>query len=229
MKRGQGSILLFAQKQIPYKNMPNQLPKISIILLAAGASSRMNGRDKLLEKIDGIPLLSRIETACLNSQAYETIVVLPPDNAQRASLISPRAKPVFNPDWQNGMASSLRFGLGQVDANSKAAMVVLADMPDVETQHIDLLIRAFQQAQAPSIIRASSEIGKPGHPVLFDRAFFGQLAKMSGDTGARDFLKAQQNVVQLVVLPGTAANTDLDSPDDWARYHALRQPLIKNG
>lgn len=105
-------------KEIPSRPQPRgggahspARPVVSAVLLAAGASSRMGGRDKLLECIDGEPLLRRAARALLASRADETLAVLrPEDDARRAALEGLDVKIVENPGAAEGMASSIRAG-----------------------------------------------------------------------------------------------------------------------
>ncbi len=196
----------------------------SIILLAAGASSRMLGVDKLREQIDGIPLLGRIHTACLASRADEVIVVLRPCDALRRSTLSPKAKVVENPESVQGMASSIRVGMTALDARCQAVVLVLADMPDVTAQDMNALMAAYAPDVGRSICRAKTANGVVGHPVLFGKAHFAELAALHGDVGARPVVAANAKAVVEVSTKGEGARVDLDTPADWATYRRRNIP-----
>jgi len=200
----------------PHPNTAN----IVILLLAAGASSRMRGRDKLVEKINGVPLLRRVALACVTSGAAEVRVILRPQDTARRHALAGLPLVIFeNPDWRAGMATSLKCALAP---NADGVLVVLGDMPDIRAQDLDALIAAYQPETGKTICRATDAAGNPGNPVLIGRAHFGALGRLEGDTGARAIIGANRGAVHLVALPGLAAQTDLDTPEDWAAYRDAR-------
>ncbi len=226
-RMGVGGLL----KEIPTRAQPRagkgveqvpSRPRVSAILLAAGAARRMRGRDKLLEPLaDGRPVLRHAAEAALASQAGEVVVVLPPGGEARlAALRGTDPRIIEAPDWAEGMAASLRAGLAAVDAEADAVVVLLADMPEVGARDIDRLIAAFDPAEGRDICRAVAGDGTPGHPVLFGRRFFETLSGLTGDRGAREVLREARDFVTDVPTPGRGAVTDLDTPEDWAAWRA---------
>ena len=196
-----------------------EMPFITVILLAAWASARMSGTDKLLSQINGTPLLRRIAVACCDSQAASVLVTLPAAHqARAASLVGLPVQIAPVKDSAQGMSASILAGLAAMDRRSQAVMLVLADMPDVTTTMLDDLITAFAKASPDQILRAATETGQPGHPVLFGKRYFHALQQITGDAGARAVLKAHADKIQLVKTPGDAAVTDLDTPADWQAY-----------
>ncbi len=191
--------------------------RVSIVLLAAGASTRMRGKDKLMRKIDGTPLIRRIARECCESTAAEVIVVLRDADRQRAKELADFSVTIVNnPDWATGMASSLVAGLSNVANETDAIMVLLADMPDIRQREIDLLIQTYEVSSA-EIVRASSG-GIGGHPILFSNTLFDEIRDLSGPNGARDVIKKHAKAIQLVDIGDMSATTDLDTPEDWAEY-----------
>ncbi len=190
---------------------------VEIILLAAGASRRMGGRDKLLESAGGEALIRRVARAALASDAGQVHVVVPAGcSGRRAALDGLGVRVVENPGAAEGMAASIRVGVCAVSGQAGAVIVALADMPDLTGRDYNALIRAW--AETGRICRAATAEGVPGHPVLFPRRFFGGLARLSGDRGARAVLTRAADEVRLVRLPGQRAGTDLDTPQDWQRW-----------
>ena len=195
-------------------------PRIAAILPAAGASSRMKGADKLLELIDGIPLLRRSASALCSDVITKTLAVLPKqDAARRKALDGLGLHIIDNPAPESGMGGSLALAMRALPPETDAVLIHLADMPDITSDHVATLCAAFSPDAPRCILRAASE-GRPGHPVLFGRAHFGDLARLRGDRGARDLIAANREHLRLVPLPGRAALTDLDTPEDWAAYRA---------
>lgn len=193
--------------------------KIAAVLLAAGASSRMHGQDKLLKEIDGIPLIRRAALTCIASQATETIVVLSEGNEDRKqALAGLNLHIVENHEAETGMASSIRRGVQACNERFQALVLVLGDMPDVRATDIDALISAFNPERGATICRAVTSSGKPGHPVLFGADHFAALLALGGDSGAKAVVEAKSKHVKNVITSEEGARTDLDTPEDWERY-----------
>lgn len=217
-------------KEIPSRPEPRaggarapKRPFVSAVLLAAGASSRMGGRDKLLEEIDGALQIARAARALRESRADEVVVVLGPgQDARRAALSGLGVRVVDNPSAAEGMASSIRTGVAALAPQADAVVLALADMPDVGSTHIDRLIAAFDPEEGRAIARAAAEGGAVGHPVLFGRRFFETLARLKGDQGARAVLEEHADLVETVSTPGRGAVVDLDTPEAWAAWRAAR-------
>lgn len=198
---------------------------IAGILLAAGASMRMRGRDKLLEDVDGMPLLAHMIAIAEASRLSSLHVVLPPKSVNPARhVIATEHNIVVSKNSADGMAESLRAGMAAVPPDADGVMVLLADMPLLQTDHIDQLIARFRQGR---IVRAVTDDGEPGHPVLFAKSYFDDLAKLRGDEGARSVLRGAGADVMDVAISGKAATLDLDTPEDWAlwRTRSSRQEL----
>lgn len=196
---------------------------IPVLLLAAGHSSRMRGRDKLLEPVDrGIPLLvDRIETAL--GCAQPVFVTLPPraDAPRRWQLAEDRAVTVIPvPDAGQGMARSIAAGIAALPENAVGVMLLLADMPDLTGKDILDMLAEFD---GDRILQGSTASGTPGHPVVFPARDFAALQALTGDLGARDVLKANRFRLRPVALPHDHARTDLDTPEDWERWRASRR------
>lgn len=194
-----------------------QTERLPILILAAGSSSRMRGRDKLMELIDGVPLLRRSAMRAL-ATGHPVFVTLPAlDHPRAYSLEGLHVQTIAVPDAVEGMNASLRRGLEAV-ADAKAAMILLADLPDLETAHLDQVFAARLAQPDASVWRGATETGAPGHPTLIDRSLFARIMALTGDVGAQPVLRTARTV--LVPLPGQAARRDLDTPEAWAEWRA---------
>ncbi|MBE0452328.1 MAG: nucleotidyltransferase family protein [Roseovarius sp.] len=189
---------------------------VAVLLPAAGASRRMRGRDKLLEVVRGRALLRERAEVALSVSA-DVLVTLPPGGGPRAAVLEGLPVARLNvPDAAEGMAASLRAGAEWVQARGASAlMVLLPDMPDLTAGNLKTVLQAFDEK---TILRATSEDGRPGHPVIFPAALLPELAILSGDEGARALLRDRP--VTLLPLPGERAITDLDTPEAWAAWRA---------
>jgi len=191
----------------------------TILLLAAGQSSRMRGRDKLLEAIDGQPLLRLMAgRACKAGVAVR--VVLGPDHAARHAALADLSVDIVTATQSDGMAASIRAGVAGLKG---PVLIVLADMPEITAQ--DLYLMVSLGAHAPTaILQAASPAGTPGHPVLFPADLLPDLSQLRGDQGAKAVLTKQAARVTLLPLADARATVDLDTPEDWAAWHAKRRP-----
>ncbi len=215
-------------KEIPSRPEPRgggaeapRRPVIAAILLAAGGSTRMRGTDKLLQPIDGQPLIRRVAEQVLAAGIDELCCVLrPEDQAREAALAGTAATITHNARAADGMATSIAAGLAAIAPRADAALIVMADMPEMRAVDIDRLIAGFDPGENRAIVRAVAPDGTPGHPVLFGRRFFEALRALDGDTGARTVVAEHPDFVVDVVVEGDRALTDLDTPEAWEKWRA---------
>jgi CTP:molybdopterin cytidylyltransferase MocA len=192
-----------------------------ILIPAAGASRRMRGADKLLEDIDGEPVLRR--TARIASEAAPVLVTLPDTGpllpARRAALAGLGARILPVADAHEGLAASLRAGAREIGA-AEGMMILMPDMPEVTADDLHRLAAAFA-ADPTRPLRAATEDGtEAGHPVILPRRLMQEVAVLNGDRGARIVLEGE--TVRVLPLPGRRAVTDLDTPEDWEAWRAGR-------
>lgn len=189
---------------------------MALVLLAAGASSRMGARDKLLEIIETETLLRRQARAALTAGLGPVAVTLPPDRPLRAAALAGLAvMPLPVPEAATGMSASLRAAADW--AQGHALMVIPADMPDLTSEDFRSLANAFD-GETP--LRACTADGMPGHPVLFPAYLLPLFGALCGDDGARTILR--DHPPRLHPLPGQNALTDLDTPQDWDAWRTGR-------
>ena len=123
------------------------------------------------------------------------------------------------PDAALGLSASIRAGVRA--AGARPVLVLLADLPEITTDDLSLLLA--RHAVAPDLIlRATAADGTPGHPVLFPEWALPGLSALTGDNGARDLLQQNRARTEMVALPARHAVTDLDTPEDWAAWRAAR-------
>jgi molybdenum cofactor cytidylyltransferase len=217
-------------KEIPARPQPRRIGgaakgKVAIIMLAAGQSRRMRGRDKLLEKVGEVTMLEHAAKAALGSKADVVFLALPPQaDARRARLAGLAVRPINAPDFAEGMGGSLRNAMAHIGLGYSAVIVALADMPEVTPAHYDALIKAYNPDQNHEICRAETENGTRGHPVLFGHRFFEALGDSTGDTGGKAVVRSNQDFVLNVPTLGQGAALDLDTPEAWDAWRAGRAP-----
>ena len=119
---------------------------------------------------------------------------------------------VHNPDYAQGLSTSLARGLAAVPESADGALVCLGDMPRIKAQHLDRLIDAFNPVEGRAICVPTYE-GKRGNPVLFARRFFREMATIAGDVGARHLIGEHGELVAEVEIGDEGVLIDVDSPD----------------
>lgn len=187
---------------------------IPILLLAAGASSRMGGRDKLLEEVEGEPLLALLAERAL--VCGPTFVTLPTKDHPRRSVL-PTEIDIVVVDGQ--MSDSIRAGIDALPEDAEGVIILPADMPYITTTDIQDIQNAARTSGAP-IVRATTSDGRAGHPIYFAASEFTNLKSLTGDRGAFRLLKGRDTDIVLVPLDGDRARFDLDTPEDWVAFHA---------
>lgn len=197
---------------------------IAILIPAAGASSRMRGRDKLTEQVEGLPLLRRQAMRAIETGAHVCVTLPDYDHPRAKSLAGLPVQLVAVPDSDLGMSASIRRGVGLLPRGLKAVIILPADMPELESDDISRLIDGFRATPFPMLQQATAEDGTPGHPVLFPEDCFMALQQLTGDQGAREILQINRHRLRHVALPGERALTDLDTPEAWAEWRAERIP-----
>lgn len=204
---------------------PQQAPRVAVLVLAAGRSTRMGGPNKMLADANGAPLVVHAVKGALESQAVEIVVVLGhmADQVRTAiELAIPgrsRLRFVTNPDFAEGLSTSVRTGIGALSSNADAAIVQLGDMPGVGADLLNRLIAAFSPIEGRSIC-VPTVAGKRGNPVLWARRFFPEMVMLSGDSGAKHLIGEHADLVCEVEMAGAAAITDIDTPEALAAWRA---------
>jgi CTP:molybdopterin cytidylyltransferase MocA len=198
---------------------------IVTLIPAAGASSRMGGRDKLLETIKGETILARTARIACEAKLGPVLVTLrPKDRARRKALRSSDVE-LLELDASEGMSASLRLGAKiaqqkimahrEDDYEYSGMMVLLPDMPEISTDDLMELDHTFQATGGPCV-RATTQDGAPGHPNIFPVNVLYEFDSLSGDRGAASMFETER--VVLHALTGERARLDLDTPDAWAAW-----------
>ena len=198
------------------------VPTVHILIPAAGASSRMQGRDKLLEPVGRGTLLRHVVEVALATTAPVVVALPPGADSRRSALADLAARLVEVTDAGLGMAHSMIGGLAAIrtEAGPEDGLLVLpADMPEFTAPALADLISRFR-AEPELIFRGGTVDGQPGHPVIFPRDLWPELERLAGDEGGRSVLQRHRDRVRVIPLPGPMSILDLDTPADWAAWRA---------
>ncbi len=192
---------------------------VAILLLAAGSSTRMRGSDKLLEEVDGVPILRRQAKTALATGAH-VIVALAPNRRKRCqTLAGLRLQRIVIENAAQGMGMSIGVATAALPDSIKAVAILPADMPEITARDLGKVLAA--SAEFPNrVVRGMSSSGVPGHPVVFPSRLFPMLTRLRVDEGGWSILKREK--VLGVALPANHALTDLDTPEAWAAWRIRR-------
>ena len=197
------------------------MPDVAAVVLAAGTASRF-GAPKQLADLGGLPLVAHVVRAAQSAGIPHPIVVTGAAGDQVAAAVIPLGAVIAaNPRYADGQSTSLAAGIAAVPDSADAAIVLLGDQPEVSPEVIASVIEAFAASRAPIVAPVYGAI--LGNPVLFRRDLFPGLLAITGDEGARSFIRARMAEVHRVHVPGDAPPPDIDTREDYlaamAKHH----------
>jgi molybdenum cofactor cytidylyltransferase len=189
--------------------------RIAGLVLAAGRSLRMAPRNKLLEPIGGEKMVRRAAATALAGGATPVIVVTGHEAAAVADVLRGLdVTIVANPDYADGLSTSLRAGLQALPQGIDGALILLGDMPEVETSVLAALMAAFTSESA---ICVPVRHGRRGNPVLWGSAYFAEMMQLTGDSGAKPLMARHATHLIEIEVATDSIFEDVDAPEDLAR------------
>jgi molybdenum cofactor cytidylyltransferase len=198
-------------------------PMISAIVLAAGKSERM-GRPKALLTLRGKTFLQTILDAITQSGIVQTVVVIGHHRDQIETCVTVPATIVFNPDYEQGMITSLQAGIRSLQAGTSGTLLFLVDHPLVDPDTIDKLIANA----APDRITVPTFDGRRGHPVLFGSMILQEILALSPFQGANIVVRKDPSRIVQVSVNSPGILVDVDTPEDFqklkSQYESRRPP-----
>lgn len=184
---------------------------IAGIVLAAGESRRMGKRNKLLETINNRPLITYAIDALILAKIDPIIVVTGYESRLLKKCLNNKELTfMHNPNFKDGMSTSLKVGISALPDHVEGAIISLGDMPLINSLQICSLIEKFNPQNNRTIIIPTSK-GKHGNPVLLGSVYFPDLLNLTGDTGAKKLISNFKKEVCEVEC-GSAVITDVDDP-----------------
>lgn len=192
--------------------------RTGIVILAAGASTRM-GRPKQLLEYQGKNLLNRTIDTALSIHPKAVCVVLGANSEKILPTIDLKAN-VFiaiNNDWEKGMGSTLSMGLQTLlsrEPTLDAVLLLVIDQPSVSEDLLKEMIKVFQSHKGKII--AAQYADTLGVPAIFDQCFFSRLVHLDPETGAQKIIRSQ--LEDCVPFPFPEGKMDLDTPEDWQKW-----------
>ncbi|NUK03984.1 nucleotidyltransferase family protein [Streptomyces lunaelactis] len=199
-----------------HQAQPPKEPIVAGLLLAAGGGRRLGGRPKSLLTHRGRPLVEHAVRVLREGGCDPVHVVLgaASDRVRKEAELSGCVL-VDNPEWEEGMGSSLRAGLESLAATAAdAALVSLVDQPGIGAAAVARIRAAYR---SPDSLAAAAYGGERGHPVLFGANHWTDIAASAvGDRGARAFLKEHESSLALIECGDIAEAYDIDTAEDLA-------------
>lgn len=196
----------------PYDSL-DRVHSIAVVILAAGASSRM-GHHKLLLPIGGKPLIAWSVQAACASLASEVLIILGRDaSAVQAALPPHRYRTLVNTEFERGQGSSLSLAASSVAPASNGLVVLLADQPFMDRDSVDRILLAAQRESDRIIMGSVND--HAGHPIYLPQRLFPDIRALSKDRGARDIIAAQQGEILVEPLANELAHFDVDTTEDY--------------
>ena len=197
-----------------------QPERIAGIVLAAGLGSRM-GRNKMLIDLQGRSVVRRAVETATAARLSPVLVVMGHEHERvEADLNGLLYSKVINPDYAQGMNTSLRAGIAAVPDDCAGALVMLADMPLVDARMLTDLCTAFRNKQSPLVVSTYDGVVAP--PIVYGRALFAELLSLRAEDCGKRVVKAHRAEALELAWPASAL-TDLDLPADVDRVLAELQ------
>ena len=198
---------------------PPEYP-ISIIVLAAGQSTRMGAQNKLLLPFAGKPLLQVVLDMLAPMPVLEKLVVVNPQEKDIRTLIdAQKFRLVLNPDFTEGISASIKYGVWASSDATLGYLFYLADMPLIKPHTLLTLLQKFDSAHPRNIMIPVFK-GKRGNPVLIGRAYREKLLQLKGDVGARKLI-SEIDTSHIIEVPVKDEGILLDVDNREAYYDLI--------
>lgn len=184
---------------------------ISGILLASGASRRINSTKQLLI-FQREYLINYVVNKILESKIEELFVILGYHHDEIANVIDPRPKIVDNPEWKIGKSSSIKMGVKSAEKNTDGVIFFLVDQPFINKEIINTLINEFQSS-IDNIV-APRVNGRLCNPVLFGKKYYEELMDLSGEQGGKEIINKAKDV-RWIDWEDERLLLDIDTDEDY--------------
>ena len=196
---------------------------ISSILLAAGQSLRMKGENKLTKKIDEVPLIKYAIKNILGSSVDELIIVLGYEKEIIEKIIedNKKIKIIYNKDFVSGIASSIKIGLENISKKSESFFISLGNMPDVNQNIYNKLIKSKNSYNKKLSVEHKKEIIIPtfenqyGNPILFSKFMKEKIMKINGDDDTKEVIQLNKDKILNVPLAQDGILLNFNTEDSF--------------
>lgn len=193
---------------------------LSIIVLAAGLSRRMGAENKLLLPFRGETILETTIFNILEADIGEVIVVVGHEAEQVKKILNKRfsnLKIVENPNFEQGMTTSIKAGILVAQENTEGYMICLSDMVLIEPYEYEFLAKSFLEVlkiDEKAIVQPVFQ-EKRGNPVIFSTFYKNAILETTDTEGCRSVVQLYKNHVKLVEMPTNHVLQDIDFREDY--------------
>ena len=191
---------------------------ISAVILAAGESRRMGKQNKLLLPVGGETLLVKLVKSVCASDVGQVLVVIGHEAENiRCKLKEFPLSFVYNPNYSEGMTTSIKSGVKEVSPDCDGLLICLADMPLINTSDINQLIHAYVQnrVKGESLIVVPVFKGQRGNPVLFSKEFQNDILKHKNKSGCKEVIMNNTESVMEIEMDDENILVDVDTLEDF--------------
>jgi 4-nitrophenyl phosphatase len=201
--------------------------QVAAVLLAAGGSTRF-GHPKQLLPWHGRPLITHtLDTAWIAGLDPRVVVLGAEAERIRPALADRDATVMVNYRWEKGMSTSVALGLAALPPSVEAAIFLPIDQPLIDAALLRGLVDAWEEGVGTIVIPRSTN-GRRGSPVLFDRAYFAELSRLSGDVGGRAIFERHPEALTHVMVPDSVVLTDADTPEAFEALQKHRGTINRS-
>ena len=195
------------------------MSKIGAVILAAGMSKRM-GKPKLLLPVNGEPILYYSISLALQQKLNPIVVIAGKymKNIEKVIVGNEHVTYLYNPDYESGMASSLKLGIEALSGQVDAVMIFLGDQPFVPNEVAQTLIKEYENTKDKGVrIVRPRYRGELGHPILFDGSLLEHFKHIKGDEGGRSIISKHKKHLEIIDFSEFYWGIDVDTPEDYER------------
>lgn len=193
-------------------------PTAAAIVLAAGKSSRAKNIHKLLSTLGGKTVIASTVDSLLGIKNLQVVVVTGHKSTEiNACLADKNMSTIHNPNFEQGMGSSLAVGIAALNETTNHALVCLGDMPFVQQETIEKMLETAANLSGTAIFIPTFH-GKRGHPVLWPKRFFNDLKNLQSETGGKQILRDNPEKIIEVPVDDAGILIDLDTPEMLAQF-----------
>ncbi|MBS1597562.1 MAG: nucleotidyltransferase family protein [Bacteroidetes bacterium] len=195
------------------------MEQFAIIVLAAGPSSRL-GEPKQLLPLADMNLLQHTVAEAIKVSKNVVVVLGAHQDLIKEKIRDLAAELIYNKDWEEGMASSIRCGLDHLITNKKpgAIIIMVADQPFVSSDLLNEIIAKYKESKKPIVACGYKQA--LGVPVLFDKIFFSELSALKGHSGAKKIILANLQSTESVSFP--LGYIDIDTKEDYNQFKKIQ-------
>lgn len=202
--------------------------KIAAVVLAAGNSSRMGVRNKLLMDIKGKTVIKQVVDGVLSTGIGPVLVILGYQAGfVRKSLGEQSVKFKMNPNWKAGMATSIIAGVESIPGPVDGAMIVLGDMPTLDSKTLQHLVMTFREFEGRKIVYPTYN-SQQGNPVIFPKSMFSELMDLKGDRGGKSILENNLEMAVAVNVENPCVLWDVDTQAELKEAKRILRGVIND-